>query len=135
MTSEGRTCAVTGASRGIAREFEEQRADSAVGDRSQGAVVRTARDGIEDTALEQADTSGIDTPERRDDTGRDSSGSVAVCVNDARVTVERTAREDGGRVVDLSLYGAFGFGRTPALPGEGSGHATGQVPGIGGVTR
>jgi len=132
MSPEGLTCLSAESSRGIARECG---AGVAVDAQSPEAAGQAMRDGIEDTALEQADTSGIDTPERGDDTGDDSSGSVAVCVNDARVTVERTARGDRESVVGLNLGGAFGFRQTPALPGEGSGHVTGQVPGIGGVTR
>ena len=162
MSPEGLTCLSMGWSRGIAREFG---AGVAVDGRSPEAAGQAMRDGIEDghTGFTQSGISDTDAVWGVYDTGHDSSGAVAVRVNGAEGTVERferTACKRRESVVDgvfiLSAVTSWNdsaprgtemchwltadsirLGRTPTLglPGEGSRHVTGQVPGVDGVAR
>ena len=119
MSLEGRTCLVTGASRGIgagiAREFGAAGADVVVNYRSSGAAARAVRDDIEDgpgqAVLAQADVSDADAVEEMCNTTHDAFGRVDVLVNNAGVTVDRTfenmTREDWEWVLEVNLGGMF----------------------------
>jgi 3-oxoacyl-[acyl-carrier protein] reductase len=119
MSLEGRTCLVTGASRGIgagiARELGAQGADVVVNYRSSEAEARAVRDDIEDgpgrATLAQADVSDIEAVEEMYETAHETFGRVDVLVNNAGVTVdkkfENMTREDWQWVIDVNLGGMF----------------------------
>ncbi|NKE37341.1 beta-ketoacyl-ACP reductase [Natronococcus sp. JC468] len=117
----GRTCLVTGASRGIgrgiARELGRYGATVVVNYRSSEERAHEVAD-----AITEADTAGTGHPVRADVTDRseieamreavaDSLGSIDVLVNNAGITADRTfanmTPEDWHRVVDVSLHGTF----------------------------
>ncbi|WP_339102811.1 3-oxoacyl-ACP reductase FabG [Haloterrigena salinisoli] len=117
----GRTCLVTGGSRGIgrgiARELGRYGATVIVNYRSSEADAHAVAD-----AITEADTDGTAHPVQADVTDRDAVdemreavvdafGSIDVLVNNAGITADRTfanmTAEDWHRVVDVSLNGAF----------------------------
>jgi 3-oxoacyl-[acyl-carrier protein] reductase len=115
----GRTCVVTGASRGIGRSiaFELARCGGkiAVNYRSSDEAARAVVDRIEDageTAIcAQGDVSDPAEVERMAANVRDELGSVDVLVNNAGITVDRKfedmTHEDWQRVIDVNLGGTF----------------------------
>jgi len=119
MSLEGRTCLVTGASRGIgagiAREFGAHGAEVVVNYRSSGgeaeAVCADIEDGPGRAVLAQGDVSDIEAVEEMYQSARDAFGRVDVLVNNAGVTVDRTfenmTREDWQWVVEVNLGGMF----------------------------
>jgi 3-oxoacyl-[acyl-carrier protein] reductase len=119
MSLEGRTCLVTGASRGIgagiARDLGARGADVAVNYRSSETEAQAVRDDIEEgpgsAVLAQADVSDIEAVEEMYREVRDAFGRVDVLVNNAGVTVDRKfgnmTREDWQWVIDVNLGGMF----------------------------
>ena len=117
----GRTCLVTGASRGIgrgiARELGRYGATVIVNYRSSEREAHAVAD-----AITEADTDGTGHPAQADvadrsevdamrDAVEDSFGSIDVLVNNAGITADCTfaemTAEDWHRVFDVSLHGAF----------------------------
>ncbi|MFC6768769.1 3-oxoacyl-ACP reductase FabG [Natrinema soli] len=117
----GRTCLVTGGSRGIgrgiARELGRYGATVAVNYRSSETAAHEVADEIT-----EADTEGTAHPVQADVTNRteieamreavhDSFGPIDVLVNNAGITCDGTFQnmtpEDWHRVIDVSLHGTF----------------------------
>jgi 3-oxoacyl-[acyl-carrier protein] reductase len=115
----GRTCVVTGSSRGIGRAIAEELA-------AEGADVvvnyRTSKEAATDVAAwieeqgdtakaVQADISEMDDVERMAREVHDEFGRIDVLVNNAGITIDRKfgdlTREDWDRVLDVNLGGAF----------------------------
>ena len=119
MTESGRTCVVTGASRGIGRGIAERLGreglNIAVNYRSSEEEAYEVADRIKEkggTAIAvQADVSKRSEVEGMRDQVHDAFGPVDVLVNNAGVTVDRTfkkmTREDWDRVMDVNLGGVF----------------------------
>ncbi|MDQ2051559.1 beta-ketoacyl-ACP reductase [Natronolimnohabitans sp. A-GB9] len=122
----GRTCLVTGASRGIgrgiARELGRYGATVVVNYRSSEAAAHEVADEITN-----ADTEGTGHPVQADVTDRaeietmreavdDTFGEIDVLVNNAGINVDRTfenmTAEDWHQVFDVSLHGAFNCTKT-----------------------
>jgi len=115
----GKTCVVTGSSRGIGRRiattFAEQGADVVVNYRSSStradAVVEEVEAAGGTGVAEQADVSDFESVAAMADRVREAVGSVDVLVNNAGVTAdgrfERLSAEDWQRVIDVNLGGAF----------------------------
>lgn len=115
----GRTCVVTGSSRGIGRSiaFELARcgADVAVNYRSSEESAERVKATIEEsgeTAMcAQADVSDPADVERMAAEVREELGSVDILVNNAGITVDRKfenmSHEDWERVIDVNLGGTF----------------------------
>lgn len=120
----GKTCVVTGSSRGIGRaialEFAEQGADVVVNYRTshQAAeeVVDAITDAGENAIAVQADVSERAEVERLAERARDEHGQIDVLVNNAGVTVDRKfedmTREEWDRVIDVNLGGTFNCTKT-----------------------
>ena len=115
----GRTCLVTGSSRGIGREiaFEFARcgADVVVNYRRSDAAAEAVKEVIEEDG-ETAITVGADVSdpaavERMAREIHDELGSIDVLVNNAGITVDRKFEEmsydDWNRVIDTNLGGTF----------------------------
>jgi len=119
MSLDGRTCLVTGASRGIGRGIAEELGDSGatvvVNYRSSEAEAHEVCDRIEDAGGEavpaQADVADKAAVEEMYEAVRSEIGPVDVLVNNAGITVDRKfenmTREDWDRVVDVNLGGVF----------------------------
>ncbi|GAB3669805.1 beta-ketoacyl-ACP reductase [Halopiger thermotolerans] len=117
----GRTCVVTGASRGIGRgiatELGRYGATVIVNYRSSESAAHAVADTITDADTEgiaypiQADVTDRDEIDAMRDTVTDAVGSIDVLVNNAGITCDRTfakmTSEDWRRVLDVSLHGTF----------------------------
>ncbi|WP_248896388.1 beta-ketoacyl-ACP reductase [Haloplanus halobius] len=116
---DGRTCVVTGASRGIGRSIAYELArcggDVAINYRSSAAEARDVKEVIEEndeTAMcAQADVSDPDEVERMAAEVHEELGSVDVLVNNAGITIDRRfeemSHEDWQQVIDVNLGGTF----------------------------
>ena len=116
---EGRTCIVTGSSRGIGRSiaFELARcgADVVVNCRESEAKAETVANTIEADGEQSmsvvADVSDPGEVERMADQVHDELGSIDVLVNNAGITIDRKFEdmtyEDWNRVIDINLGGTF----------------------------
>jgi 3-oxoacyl-[acyl-carrier protein] reductase len=116
---DGRTCVVTGASRGIGREiaFELARCGGTVvvNYRSSEAEAQAVEERIEaagETAMcAQGDVSDPAEVERMAANVHDELGSVDVLVNNAGITIDRKfedmTHEDWQTVIDVNLGGTF----------------------------
>jgi 3-oxoacyl-[acyl-carrier protein] reductase len=119
MTLNGRTCLVTGASRGIGRGIAEELgaagATVVVNYRSSEAAAHEVCDEVAACGGEavpaQADVSEKSEVEAMYEAVREEVGPVDVLVNNAGVTVdkkfENMTREDWDRVIDVNLGGVF----------------------------
>jgi 3-oxoacyl-[acyl-carrier protein] reductase len=119
MSLEGRTCLVTGASRGIGRGIAEELgahgANVVVNYRTSEDAAYETRDVIEEgpgsAVVAQADVSNYDEVEAMGEAIRREFGNVDVLVNNAGITVdtkfEHMTREDWQRVIDVNLGGVF----------------------------
>jgi len=115
----GKTCVVTGSSRGIGRavalEFARHGADVVVNYRSSERkayeVVDTIQNGGEEAVAIRADVSERADVERMANRIHDEFGQIDVLVNNAGVTIDRKfadmAHEDWNRVIDVNLGGTF----------------------------
>jgi 3-oxoacyl-[acyl-carrier protein] reductase len=119
VSLDGKTCVVTGSSRGIGRGVAE-----ALGREGANVVVNYAtsesaaydvveaveREGGSAVAL-QADVADLDEMQRFGERVHHAFGPVDVLVNNAGITVDRTfaemTREDWDRVMDVNLGGVF----------------------------
>ncbi len=119
MSLDGRTCLVTGASkgigRGIAEEFGSQGANVVVNYRSSESAAYEVRDIIDEgpgeAVVAQADVADLDAVEEMYETATEAFGNVDVLVNNAGITVdkkfENMTREDWDRVMDVNLGGVY----------------------------
>ncbi|MEF8850822.1 MAG: beta-ketoacyl-ACP reductase [Haloarculaceae archaeon] len=119
MRLDGRTCLVTGSSRGIgrgiARDLAERGATVVVNYRSSAAEAEAVVEGIREdggTAMvAQADVSDLAQVEAMREKVHDDVGSIDVLVNNAGITVdkkfENMTREDWNRVMEVNLGGVF----------------------------
>jgi 3-oxoacyl-[acyl-carrier protein] reductase len=119
MSLEGRTCLVTGSSKGIGRGIAEdlgrRGANVVVNYRSSEAAAHEVKDYIEDSGGDaitvQADVAKMDDVESMYDTVTDAYGNIDVLVNNAGITVdkkfENMTREDWDRVMQVNLGGVF----------------------------
>jgi Dehydrogenases with different specificities (related to short-chain alcohol dehydrogenases) len=119
MSLDGRTCLVTGASRGIGRgiaeEFGDRGANVVVNYRSSESAAYDARDVIDEgrgeAIVAQADVSDFDEVEEMHRTAQERFGRIDVLVNNAGVTVDKKfesmTREDWDRVIDVNLGGVY----------------------------
>lgn len=117
--SHGRTCLVTGASRGIgsgiAQALGNTGANVVINYRSSERAAYDTVDTIENADGSafpiQADVADRDQVEAMRETVHDAFGPVDVLVNNAGITVDRTftnmTREDWERVIDVNLGGVF----------------------------
>jgi 3-oxoacyl-[acyl-carrier protein] reductase len=119
MTLEGRTCLITGASRGIgrgiAKELANQGVNVVVNFRSSGeqadAVVEAIRaDGGEAIAC-QADVTDFEAVEAMRERVHDAYGPIDILVNNAGITHDtsfaRMSQEEWRQVIDVNLNGMF----------------------------
>ncbi|MFB6118758.1 beta-ketoacyl-ACP reductase [Halosegnis sp.] len=116
---DGRTCLVTGASRGIGRGIAEELgrrgANVAVNYRSSEGEAYDVAETIEEEGGRavpvQANVADLEAVERMHEQVQEAFGSVEVLVNNAGITVDRKfenmTREDWDRVVDVNLGGLF----------------------------
>ena len=119
MSMEGRTCLVTGSSKGIGRGIAEdlghRGANVVVNYRSSEAAAHEVVDEIEDSGGDaiavQADVANYDEVESMYETVADAYGNIDVLVNNAGITVdkkfENMTREDWDRVMSVNLGGVF----------------------------
>jgi 3-oxoacyl-[acyl-carrier protein] reductase len=119
MSLDGRTCLVTGSSkgigRGIAEELGSQGASVVVNYRSSEAAAHEVKDVIDEGPGEaivvQADVANLDEVQAMCETTREAFGPVDVLVNNAGITVdkkfENMTREDWDRVIDVNLGGVY----------------------------
>ncbi|MFC7045678.1 beta-ketoacyl-ACP reductase [Halobacteriaceae archaeon GCM10025711] len=119
MMLEGRTCVVTGSSRGIGRGIAEELgrngANVVVNYRSSEAEAYDVVDTVEDAGgsaiAVQADVCDQDEVEGMYDTIQETLGETDVLVNNAGVTVdkkfENMTREDWDRVIEVNLGGVY----------------------------
>jgi 3-oxoacyl-[acyl-carrier protein] reductase len=119
MSLHGRTCLVTGASkgigRGIAEELGSEGANVVVNYRSSEAAAYDVRDAIDEgpgaAIVAQADVSNVDEVEEMYETTREAFGQIDALVNNAGVTVDRKfenmTREEWDRVIDVNLGGVY----------------------------
>ena len=124
MSLDGRTCLVTGASKGIGRAIAEDLGDAdanvVVNYRSSEADAYEVRDVIDEgpgeAVVAQGDVSSMDEVEAMYKTSRDAFGSIDVLVNNASITVdkkfENMTREDWDRVMAVNLGGVFNCTKT-----------------------
>ena len=117
----GRTCLVTGASRGIgrgiARELGRHGATVIVNYRSSEEAAHEVADTITEADTEgtarsiQADVTDRDEIETMREAVHDTFGPIDVLVNNAGITCDRTFQrmtaDDWHRVIDVSLHGTF----------------------------
>ena len=116
---DGKTCLVTGSSRGIGRkiafEFARGGADVAVNYRQSDVEATAVKETIEangESAITvQADVGDPASVEEMADRVHDELGTVDVLVNNAGITVDRKFEdmtyEDWNRVIDTNLGGTF----------------------------
>jgi 3-oxoacyl-[acyl-carrier protein] reductase len=119
MSLDGRTCLVTGASkgigRGIAEEFGRHGANVVVNYRSSESAAYEVRDIIDEgpgeAVVAQADVANLDEVEEMYEAATGAFGSIDVLVNNAGITVDRKfenmTREDWDRVMDVNLGGVY----------------------------
>jgi len=119
MSLHGRTCLVTGASkgigRGIAEELGSEGANVVVNYRSSEEAAYDVRDAIDEgpgaAIVAQADVSNVDEVEEMYETTREAFGQIDALVNNAGVTVDRKfenmTREEWDRVIDVNLGGVY----------------------------
>ena len=119
MSLDGRTCLVTGASkgigRGIAEEFGSRGANVVVNYRSSESAAYDVRDIIDEgpgeAVVAQADVANFDEVAEMHETATEAFGSVDVLVNNAGITVdkkfENMTRENWDRVMDVNLGGVY----------------------------
>jgi 3-oxoacyl-[acyl-carrier protein] reductase len=119
MSLDGRTCLVTGSSkgigRGIAEELGNQGANVVVNYRSSEDAAYDVKERIDegpgDALVAQADVSNLEEVEAMCESVRATYGSVDVLVNNAGITVdkkfENMTREDWDRVIDVNLGGVY----------------------------
>jgi 3-oxoacyl-[acyl-carrier protein] reductase len=119
MSLEGRTCLVTGSSKGIGRGIAEdlgrRGANVVVNYRSSEAAAHEVKDYIEDSGGDaitvQADVAKMDDVKSMYDTVTNAYGNIDVLVNNAGITVdkkfENMTREDWDRVMQVNLGGVF----------------------------
>ena len=119
MTVEGKTCLVTGASRGIGRGVAEELgscgANVVVNYVSSEEKAHETADQIESeggtAAVAQADVSDREAVDDLADLVHDAFGSIDVLVNNAGITIDRKfedmTREEWDRVMDVNLGGTF----------------------------
>jgi 3-oxoacyl-[acyl-carrier protein] reductase len=119
MSMEGRTCLVTGSSKGIGRGIAEDLgqlgANVVVNYRSSEAAAHEVKDNIEDSGgnaiVVQANVADYDEVESMYETINDTFGNIDVLVNNAGITVdkkfENMTREDWDRVMSVNLGGVF----------------------------
>jgi 3-oxoacyl-[acyl-carrier protein] reductase len=119
----GKTCVVTGASRGIGRaialELGGRGADVVANYRSSAAAAETVADRIEDGPGQAiavgADVTDPDAVARLSDATEDAFGSADVVVANAGITddstFEQMTEEEWYRVVDTNLHGTFHVAR------------------------
>ena len=119
MSMEGRTCLVTGSSKGIGRGIAEDLgrhgANVVVNYRSSEAAAHEVVDVIEDEGgnaiAVQADVADLDQVRSMYETVHDAYGTIDVLVNNAGITVdkkfENMTREDWDRVMKVNLGGVF----------------------------
>ena len=124
MSLDGRTCLVTGASKGIGRavaeELGENGAEVVVNYRSSEGEAYEVRDAVEErggkAVVAQADVANLAEVEAMYEAARDEFGRIDVLVNNAGITVdkkfENMTREDWERVVDVNLGGVFNCTKT-----------------------
>jgi 3-oxoacyl-[acyl-carrier protein] reductase len=124
VSLDGRTCLVTGASkgigRGIAEELGSEGANVVVNYRSSESAAYEVRDVIDEgpgeAIVAQADVSNFEEVQSMCQTSRAAFGSVDVLVNNAGITVdkkfENMTREDWERVVDVNLGGVYNCTKT-----------------------
>jgi 3-oxoacyl-[acyl-carrier protein] reductase len=118
---DGKTCLVTGASRGIGRAIAEELgrngANVVVNYRSSEAEARATADAIVaadspgDAMTVQADISEHDHVEAMREAVHDRFGTLDVLVNNAAITIDKKfedmTRRDWDRVIDVNLGGTF----------------------------
>jgi 3-oxoacyl-[acyl-carrier protein] reductase len=116
---EGRTCLVTGSSkgigRGIAEDLGQRGANVVVNYRSSEAAAHEVKHNIEDAGGDaitvQADVAEYDEVEAMYETVQDAYDNIDVLVNNAGITVdkkfENMTREDWDRVMQVNLGGVF----------------------------
>jgi len=119
MSLDGRTCLVTGASkgigRGIAEELGSEGANVVVNYRSSESAAYDVRDIIDggpgEAIVAQADVSNFDEVEEMHGTAQEAFGQIDVLINNAGITVDRKfenmTREDWDRVMDVNLGGVY----------------------------
>lgn len=119
MSLDGRTCLVTGASRGIGRgiatDLGANGASVAVNYRSSEAEANEAAAEIErsggEAMVAQADVADREQVEAMYEAVTDEFGPIDVLVNNAGITVDKTFDEmnweDWQRVIDVNLGGVF----------------------------
>jgi 3-oxoacyl-[acyl-carrier protein] reductase len=119
MSLEGRTCLVTGSSRGIGRGIAEdmgsEGANVVVNYRSSEAAAHEVVDNIEESGgnaiAVQANVADMDEVQSMYETATDAFGNIEVLVNNAGITVdkkfENMTREDWQAVIDVNLNGVF----------------------------
>ena len=115
----GKTCLVTGSSRGIGREvaleFASHGADVAVNycssEQAAHEVVDTITDAGENAIAVQADVADRNAVEGMAERVHDELGHVDVLVNNAGITIDRTfenmSHDDWNRVIGVNLGGTF----------------------------
>ncbi len=116
---QGKTCLVTGGSRGIGRviaiELARHGADVAVNYRNSirkaGAVADTIERIGENAVAVESDVAEMETVERMVEEVHGALGTIDVLVNNAGITADRRfsdmTREEWDRVIDVNLGGAF----------------------------
>jgi 3-oxoacyl-[acyl-carrier protein] reductase len=124
MSLDGRTCLVTGSSKGIGRGIAEE-----LGSRGANVVVnyRTSEteahevreiidEGPGEAIVAQADVANLPEVEEMCETSREAFGGIDVLVNNAGITVdkkfENMTREDWDRVIDVNLGGVYNCTKT-----------------------
>jgi Dehydrogenases with different specificities (related to short-chain alcohol dehydrogenases) len=119
MSLEGRTCLVTGSSRGIGRGIAEdlgaEGANVVVNYRSSEAAAHEVVDNVEAAGGEaiavQANVAEMDEVQSMYETATDAFGNIEVLVNNAGITVdkkfENMTQEDWQTVIDVNLNGVF----------------------------
>ena len=124
MSLDGRTCVVTGASKGIGRGIAEELGDAGanvvVNYRSSEAEAYEVRDRIDEgpgeAVVAQADVAELDEVESMYETSRGAFGGIDVLVNNAGITVdkkfENMTRADWDRVMSVNLGGVFNCTKT-----------------------
>ncbi len=119
MSLDGRTCLVTGSSkgigRGIAEELGSRGANVVVNYRSSESAAYDVRDTIDDgpgeAIVAQADVANFEEVEAMCEATHEAFGQIEVLVNNAGITVdkkfENMTREDWDRVMDVNLGGVY----------------------------